>query len=128
MFGNKRHLYLQVFKGTIKAEEINTGRNLNVKCNALSHPRTLMGSYIEIETCFKQIVQEITPKTFFNPSPIIIVHLREEVERGYTDVELRAFKEAAFGAGGRKVFMPSSKKALTSQQIKDEDFKQYENA
>ena len=128
MFWIKRHLYLQVFKGKVEAQELQGGRNLTISCGALSHPRTLMGSFVEIESCFKQIVQEITPNTFLSQAPIVIVHLREDVEGGYTEVELRAFKEAAYGAGGREVFMPCCNGALSNQQIKNSEFKQHKNA
>lgn len=38
-------------------------------------------------------------------APIVLAHLIPQVEGGYTNVELRAFREAMVGAGAAQVYL-----------------------
>lgn len=125
MFWIKRHLYYQVTRGQVIATYIEGNKSITRSCHALNHPRTLMGEFMEIQDCFKRIAKELAPKRFYLKDPIAVVHLLETVEGGYTNVEVRAFKEAAFGAGAKQIFMPSSDTKLSESQILKRDFNQW---
>ena len=85
-----------------------------------------MGDFLEIQDCFKRIAKELVPKRFYLKDPIAVVHLLETVEGGYTNVEIRAFKEAAFGAGAKQIFMSNSDTELSQSQILKRDFDEWD--
>ncbi len=76
-----------------------------------------MGEFVEIEQTLTSLVHELSPKTWLSVAPVITLHLLGTEEGGYTNVEVRAFKEAALGAGARAVFMPSGQTPLSENAI-----------
>ena len=126
MFWIKRHLYYQIKRGEVTVTFIENDKSITKKCNALNHPRTLMGDFMEIEKCFRSIAKELAPRRFLLQDPTAIVHLLETVEGGYTNVEIRAFREAAFGAGAREIFVPNSQYKLSASQVLNRDFSEYD--
>lgn len=126
MFWIKRHLYYQIKKGQVTVTFLEADKSITKSCSALNHPRTLMGDFMEIEACFKSIVKELAPRRFLLQDPTAIVHLLESVEGGFTNVEIRAFREAAFGAGAREIFVPNNTEKLSKSQILSRDFTQWE--
>lgn len=124
----KKHVYLLISKGVVKATELTTGAYLETSLPATTHPRTPMGSFVEIEKAFTKIIKEVAAKSLFKPAPVAYIHLMVEVEGGYTDVELRAFKEAVLGAGAREVYLPDSRVPLTKEQLLNKQFAQYDKA
>lgn len=122
MFWIKRHLYYQVKRGEVIATLIEEDKSLKKRCDALNHPRTLMGDFDVIENCFKSLVEALAPKRFLLPAHTAVVHLLEDMEGGYTNVERRAFLEAATGAGAKKVFVSKARTRLSKDQILNHDF------
>lgn len=122
MLFKKNGLYFQISAGAITGKETASGLTVIKKCSGLLHPRTLMGDFVSIETGFREIVNELSSGRLLAVSPSIVVHLPPGVEGGYTNVEIRAFKEAAFGAGGREVFVTDNAAPLTDEQIKNRQF------
>jgi len=117
MFWNKRHVYLQVRKGEVKGIEFRSGKSVTRHSKALNHPRTLMADFNGVENCFTEVIKEIAPPKFLSPSPKVYVHLLEDMEGDYTMIEVRAFREAAYGAGASSVYMPNSPNLLSKQQL-----------
>lgn len=128
MFNFNRHVYLVVTKGRVKATELISGDYAEINLPSSTHPRTPMGNFNRTEEAFRQIINKVAPKSFFKLSPVIYLHLYDEVEGGYTDIEIRAFKEAALGAGGRGVFMVNSRRTLTKEQLLGRVFVELEYA
>ncbi|MBO0154602.1 MULTISPECIES: hypothetical protein [Vibrio] len=121
------HIYYRFKKGEVQATHVESGKVVNKTCSALAHSRTLMGDFFEIERCLKDISAELLPKTLFSLSPIAIVQLLEASEGGYTNVEIRAFREAILGTGARRVYFPESKSVLSSSEIKGLSFRELPN-
>lgn len=126
MFWIKRHLYYQIKRGEVTVTFLEGGKTISKKCGALNHPRTLMGDFMEIEGCFKSIASELAPRRFLLQDPTAIVHLLENVEGGHTNVEIRAFREAAFGAGAREIFVPNNSSKLSESQILNREFTEWD--
>jgi len=122
LFNLSRHVYLTVTKGKAKATELTTGKSAELEMLSSTHPRSIMGGFVQTEEVFTRIVSIVCPRKFLSIAPIIYVHLIDDVEGGYTDVEIRAFREAAYGAGAREVFLPKSKMPLSKQQIINREF------
>lgn len=113
----KSFIYLEVRQGYIKATELNSRKEVTKSCDGLSHPRTLMGDFVAIEACIKSIVNEMAPKSFMRGPITVFVHLLERAEGGFTNVEVRAFKEAALGAGAHMAKLPNHLSPLTKEQL-----------
>lgn len=86
-------------------------------CLSLGHPRTLMGSFPEIAACFREILQEVGQGSLLRPQPRVVIQLPPGADGGFTDVELRAFSEAALQAGARDVRITQSLEALNRVDI-----------
>ena len=126
MFWIKRHLYYQIKKGQVTVTFVENDKSITKSCSGLNHPRTLMGNFIGIEDCFKSIAKELAPRRFLLQDPIGVIHLLESVEGDYTSVEIRAFREAALGAGARETFVPKSNSKLSSSQIINREFTEWD--
>lgn len=94
-------IYLQVLHGEVLARRVG-GATLRRSCDALAHPRTLMGDFTAVEACFRALLSELGSQGLLAIAPRVLVHLMPEADGGYTDVELRAFDEAARSAGARQ--------------------------
>lgn len=121
------HIYIRFKKGEVQITHVESDNSQTKMCSALSHPRTLMGEFYEIEACLKELVKQVVPKSLFALAPVAVVQLLEVSEGGYTNVEIRAFREAVLGAGARRVYFPESKLPLSSSDIKNKNFVELSN-
>lgn len=71
--------------------------------NPFSHPRLLVSDFQKAEKVLQHAFQQIFDAKLFQPSPVVVMHPREKLEGGITDVECRLFRELALGAGAREV-------------------------
>ena len=109
-------IYVQVHTGHLAARRIGGGTTRKV-CASLSHPRTLMGDFMAIEACFRAVLKELASVGLFAVKPSVVVHLVPEAAGGYTDVEERAFQEAAASAGARICKVVTGKQPLSDSQV-----------
>lgn len=128
MFWIKRHVSLEIKNGEIKGKSFDTGEIISRRCESLDHPRTLMGDFMGVEACIKEVLIQLTPKRFLLPAPIVYIHLLDKVEGGVTNVEARAFREATIGAGAREIHVPMSDKPLSFEQLKNKNFRNWDDA
>jgi hypothetical protein len=98
-------VYLKVSPGSLSAHLIGGAASATIACTALAHPRTLMGEFIGVQSCMKEALAKLGVGAWYRRPPITLVHLLPKVEGGYTDVELRAFKEAALSAGSSQAHL-----------------------
>lgn len=70
--------------------------------NPFSHPRTLISDFMAAEKILQHIIYTLSKRKFFTVSPLTIIHPMEKLDGGLTQIELRAFKELALGAGSRE--------------------------
>ncbi|MCL1038212.1 hypothetical protein L2750_13760 [Shewanella submarina] len=122
---NSQNIYYQIRRDGIKAVNIETGMSAVRACPALSHPRSLMGDFVKVEACIKEVTKEVTARLLFQLAPVGIAHLMEMGEGGYTNVEIRAFREAFMGAGMRQVHFPSGQSELSTEAIKSKSFEEH---
>ena len=74
-------------------------------CNGFKHPRTLLADFTIAERTLRYFVKKVMPKTWFMPSPTIILHPQAVLEGGLTQIEIRAFAELAAVVGAKRVFV-----------------------
>lgn len=70
--------------------------------NPFSHTRLLVNGFAKAEKILQHAIREVC-KTKLFASPIVVMHPLEKLEGGITDIELRVYRELAFGAGAREV-------------------------
>lgn len=113
----RKFVYIQVERGKFSARVINTASTVSLNCDGLSHPRTLAGDFSKIQSSFAKALKEILPRITLR-KPYVLVHLLPTFEGGYTNVELRAFKEAAEALGAIVFLLGNSHGPLTDYQIR----------
>ena len=102
--------------GTSK-EAISHQSNPSVKIlNPFAHPRTLVSDFTVAEQLVKVMVSRLLGSSIFAMSPKIVFHPLGDPAGGFTQVELRAFREMAYGAGASRVVVWTGR-ALTDQEI-----------
>lgn len=109
-------VYIQVMPGSATGSVVGAPRVVTEASLALSHPRTLMGEFGEVERCLRALLDKLGLCRWFARAPIALVHLVPEAHGGYTNVELRAFREAMVGAGAAQVFLLADHPPLTPLQ------------
>lgn len=109
-------VYVQVHGGYVTARRIGGG-NTHKDCAALGHPRTLMGDYLAVEACFRAVFHELSSGGIFAVKPAVVIHLVPEAAGGYTNVEERAFHEAAESAGARVCKVVTGRHPLSDSQV-----------
>lgn len=73
--------------------------------NPFSHPRVLLSDFAAGEKLLGHLFREMFEQKLLVPSPVVVVHPMEKTKGGLTDIERRAFRELAAGAGAREVFV-----------------------
>lgn len=127
MFWIKRYINLEVKDGEIKARNLETGETFVRRCEALDHPRTLMGDFVGVETCITKALNTLAPKKFLSPGPVVYIHLLDKVEGGVTSVEARAFREATITGGAREIHVPKAERPLSFENLKNKNFKNWDD-
>jgi rod shape-determining protein MreB and related proteins len=73
--------------------------------NPFSHPRTLVSDFTVGEQLLKAFVRKLRGSSFIAIAPLIVMHPLGTPEGGFTQVERRAFREMALGAGASEVVL-----------------------
>lgn len=85
--------------------------------NPFSHPRSLLGDYTAGEQLLRTLLRRLPVKrSLFSPAPAIVLHLQGDPAGGFTQVEVRAFREMAMAAGASEVIVWQGPN-LTDQQL-----------
>lgn len=71
--------------------------------NPFAHPRSLVSDFTAGEQVLKGFLRRVQSGSIFAVSPKVVMHPLGDPEGGFTQVEIRAFQEMAFGAGAAKV-------------------------
>lgn len=89
--------------------------------NPFSHPRSMVSDFTVAEQLIKEFLRRLQGKSILAIAPLAVMHPLGDPSGGFTQVEDRAFREMALGAGASEVIIwhgPS----LTDQQILAREF------
>ncbi|NNF66405.1 MAG: hypothetical protein HKM98_02745 [Gammaproteobacteria bacterium] len=75
------------------------------KSNPFDHPRLLVSDFALADKAFSYVVKMAARDSYFQPSPIIVVHPDVELEGGLSPVEARVLRELSESAGARKTYI-----------------------
>ena len=89
--------------------------------NPFSHPRTLVSDFTAGEQVLKAFVKKLPKGNAFAASPRVLFHLQGDPAGGFTQVEIRAFREMALGAGASEVTIWQGQD-LTDEQVLSRDY------
>ncbi|QTN21486.1 rod shape-determining protein [Rhizobacter sp. AJA081-3] len=84
--------------------------------NPFAHPRSLVSDFTVAEQVLKVFVKRAQGDSILQPSPVVIMHPLGQHEGGLTQVELRAIRELALGAGASEVHIWQGPE-LTDEQV-----------
>lgn len=73
--------------------------------NPFSHPRSMMSDFTAGQAVVKAFVRKLRKSHLFSPAPRVVFHPLGEPAGGFTQVEIRAFREMALGAGASEVIV-----------------------
>lgn len=77
-----------------------------------------MGDYSGVMESFKDLLRQLGHGAWYRRKPWALVHLIQVQEGGYTNVELRAFRESMLEAGCEQVFLLDAREPpLTDDQL-----------
>ena len=85
--------------------------------NPFAHPRTMVSDFAMAEQLLKYQVRQSVGKSFFSASPRILLHPLGDPAGGFTQVELRAFRELALGAGASQMYLKTGA-PLTDEELR----------
>jgi rod shape-determining protein MreB len=99
-------LYVQVRKNSFWLRHIEGNKEREVSAQTpFTTTRLLVGQYQAAEALLRKAIRDIGNGGLFQVSPIVVIHPMEMVEGGLSEVEERALRELAKGAGARQVFV-----------------------
>jgi rod shape-determining protein MreB and related proteins len=89
--------------------------------NPFKHPRTLISDFTVAEALLKGVLRKLFAGSLFTPAPLVILHPRIEPEGGFTQIEIRALREMAMGAGASRVIIWTGRD-LTDEEARHQAF------
>jgi len=89
--------------------------------NPFAHPRSLVSDFTVGEQLLKAFLRRLTSNSIFAVSPRVVMHLMGEPAGGFTQIEVRAFREMAMGAGASKVIVWQGR-GLSDQELLSGEF------
>ncbi len=84
--------------------------------NPFSHPRTMVGDFTAGEQVVKAFIRKLTRPGWLAAAPRVVFHPLGDPAGGFTQVEIRAFREMVLGAGASDVKMWQGPE-LTDEQV-----------
>jgi rod shape-determining protein MreB len=87
--------------------------------NPFGHPRTLVGDFTVGEQLLKAAVRKLQGSSPLAIAPLIVMHPLGSPEGGFTQVERRAFREMALGAGASEVLLWVGRELSDSEVLSD---------
>jgi rod shape-determining protein MreB and related proteins len=89
--------------------------------NPFGHPRSLVSDFETAEKLLQLSIRRILKAHWFSASPMLVVHLMGNPEGGFTQVEIRAFRELGLGTGASQVVLWQGR-CLTDEEILSKKF------
>jgi len=86
-----------------------------------AHPRTIIDHFTEAECFIRYLVYELLEPKLIKSNPVMILHPIEKLEGGLTEIEVRALREMALGAGAVDVYIWTGPE-LSAEQINAKDW------
>lgn len=94
--------YVQIYRNRIVVR-VPAENTIFEETGDFSHPRMLIGKFKAAEALLVRALASAYPAKFLKPRPALIIHPKEVLEGGLTEIEERVLTEMGLGAGARLV-------------------------
>jgi|SRR5690606_25684041 len=84
--------------------------------NPFAHPRSMVSDFAAAEQVLKQQLRRVLGSSLLSIAPRVVIHPLGDPAGGFTQIELRAFREMALGAGASEVRVWTGR-SLTDQEV-----------
>ena len=99
-------VYVKVFSNRFELKHIESGKfEVAVSNESFATDRLLVGKFSVAENVLQGAMKQLHQNRWLSPSPIVVIHPMEKVEKGLSEVEERVLLELAAGAGARRVIV-----------------------
>ena len=85
--------------------------------NPFDHPRVLIGDFVVAEKLIQHALKEVYGGAYFRSSPVVIIHVTEDLEGGLSQIERRELQEMVAGAGARESHIWEGRE-LTDEELR----------
>lgn len=85
-----------------------------------AHPRSLVSDFASAEALIRVQLQRALGKGWLRVAPSVVIHPLGNPDGGFTQVELRAFREMALGAGASTVRVWTGRPLADHELLSDE--------
>ncbi len=89
--------------------------------NPFAHPRSMVSDFTVAEQLLKHYLRRCRGNSFLSCAPVVVIHPQGNPVGGFTQVENRAFREMAIGAGASEVTVWNGRN-LTDQEVLSKRF------
>jgi rod shape-determining protein MreB len=89
--------------------------------NPFAHPRSMVSDFTVAEQLLKHYLRRFRGNSFLSFAPVVVIHPLGNPAGGFTQVENRAFREMAIGAGASEVTVWNGRN-LTDQEVLSKRF------
>ncbi len=109
-------VYIQIFADRMLLRSVVTGRELELRPSApYSHPRAIIGNFTIAEETLRKGIKDLQRGRFILRT-LAVIHPRERIEGGITQVEETCLREVGIGARANKVIVWSGT-TLTDAEV-----------
>lgn len=98
----RQHGLFTLSASELRGENLDTGAQTSIAREA-AHPRTLIARFEPLQAALAALRRELFPRGWTRPQ--VVLCLVGQAEGGYTEIETKALREAALGAGVRKLWI-----------------------
>ena len=96
-------LYVRIRKNRVTVRHPRSGREVTLDAvKPFTTTRLLIGEFRAAEETFAMAIKSALPRSWFRPSPVVVVHPLEMIEGGLSEIEERILKEVFLGIGAVK--------------------------
>jgi len=95
-------VYVKIYKNRIVSQIPSENKTIE-NVGEFSHPRMLIGKFKEAVKLLSHALKLAYPAKFLKPNLILIIHPKETLEGGLSEIEERVLMEMGLEAGARQV-------------------------
>ncbi len=97
-------IYVKIYENRIYIRNINDRKEIELSAESpFSTERLLIGNFTVAQTLLTKGIKIVMGKKFF--APLILIHPREKIEGGLSQVEERVLKDLAIIIGAQKIVL-----------------------